>query len=71
MPGLLLACIQFSDKSEVELSLHSLELPTVERSMSRVVLQLGFKRLSRGMVPAGSELLRRYALSQAFLSHPY
>ena len=37
----------------------------------RVVLQLGFKRLSRGMVPAGSELLRGYALSQAFLTTPW
>jgi hypothetical protein len=33
-----------------------------------VVLQLGFKRLSRGMVPAGSSLLRGYGFSQAFIS---
>jgi hypothetical protein len=36
-----------------------------------VVLQLGFKRLSRGMVPAGSTLLRGYILSQAFVSQPH
>eukprot|EP00578_Thalassiosira_sp_NH16_P004914 CAMPEP_0181138270 /NCGR_PEP_ID=MMETSP1071-20121207/34156_1 /TAXON_ID=35127 /ORGANISM="Thalassiosira sp., Strain NH16" /LENGTH=808 /DNA_ID=CAMNT_0023225093 /DNA_START=54 /DNA_END=2480 /DNA_ORIENTATION=- len=35
-----------------------------------VVLQLGFKRLPRGMVPAGCTLLRGYTLSQAFLSQP-
>lgn len=35
-----------------------------------VVLQLGFKRLARGVVPAGSTLLRGYSLSQAFLSQP-
>ena len=35
-----------------------------------VVLQLGFKRLPRGVVPAGSTLLRGYILSQAFLSQP-
>jgi len=35
-----------------------------------VVLQLGFKRLSRGVVPAGSTFLKGYALSQAFLSQP-
>eukprot|EP00580_Thalassiosira_gravida_P005745 CAMPEP_0201653286 /NCGR_PEP_ID=MMETSP0493-20130528/44909_1 /ASSEMBLY_ACC=CAM_ASM_000838 /TAXON_ID=420259 /ORGANISM="Thalassiosira gravida, Strain GMp14c1" /LENGTH=166 /DNA_ID=CAMNT_0048129817 /DNA_START=614 /DNA_END=1114 /DNA_ORIENTATION=+ len=35
-----------------------------------VVLQLGFKRLSRGVVPSGSTLLKGYALSQAFLSQP-
>mmetsp|Transcript_38730 Transcript_38730/g.81439 ORF Transcript_38730/g.81439 Transcript_38730/m.81439 type:complete len:247 (+) Transcript_38730:1366-2106(+) len=35
-----------------------------------VVVQLGFKRLSRGTVPAGSTLLRGYAFSQAFLSQP-
>jgi len=35
-----------------------------------VVLQLGFKRLPCGVVPAGSTLLRGYALSQAFLSQP-
>ena len=35
-----------------------------------VVLQLGFKRLSRGVVPAGSTLLRGYILSQAFVSQP-
>jgi hypothetical protein len=32
------------------------------------VIQLGFKRLARGMVPAGSKLLRGYTLSQAFIS---
>ena len=36
-----------------------------------VVLQLGFKLLSRGMVPAGSTLLRGYILSQAFVSQPH
>ena len=35
-----------------------------------IVLQLGFKRLPRGMVPAGSTLLRGYTLSQVFLSQP-
>lgn len=35
-----------------------------------VVLQLGFKRLPRGTVPAGSTLLRGYTLSQAFVSQP-
>ena len=35
-----------------------------------IVLQLGFKRLSRGVVPAGELLLRGYTLSNAFLSQP-
>ena len=34
------------------------------------VLQLGLTRLPRGTVPAGSTLLRGYALSDAFLSQP-
>ncbi|KAL9189312.1 hypothetical protein ACHAXT_011802 [Thalassiosira profunda] len=34
------------------------------------VLQLGFRRLERGTVPAGSRLLRGYALAQAYLSQP-
>jgi hypothetical protein len=33
-----------------------------------VVIQLGFKQLARGMVPAGTKLLRGYTLSQAFIS---
>jgi hypothetical protein len=32
------------------------------------VIQLGFKRLARGVVPARSSLLRGYSLSQAFVS---
>jgi len=35
-----------------------------------IVLQLGFKRLDRGVVPAGETLLRGYHLSQAFVSQP-
>lgn len=35
-----------------------------------LVLQLGFRRLPRGTVPAGSVLLRGYSLSNAFLSQP-
>ena len=35
-----------------------------------VVLQLGFKRLLRGVVPAGSMSLKGCSLSQAFLSQP-
>jgi len=35
-----------------------------------IVLQLGFKRLDRGVVPAGETLLRGYCLSQAFVSQP-
>jgi hypothetical protein len=35
-----------------------------------VVLQIGFKRLECGVVPAGCTLLRGYALSQAFLCQP-
>ena len=35
-----------------------------------IVLQLGFKRLSRGVVPAKELLLRGYTLSNAFLSQP-
>jgi len=34
------------------------------------VLQLGFRRLPRGSVPAGSTLIRAYTLSNAFLSQP-
>ena len=37
---------------------------------NNIILQLGFKRLSRGVVPAGSSLLRGYSLSQAFVSQP-
>ena len=44
------------------------QLGEVERES--VVLQLGFKRLPRGVVPAGSTLLRGYILSQAFVSQP-
>ena len=35
-----------------------------------VVLQLGFRRISRGVVPVGCSLLRGYVLSQAFFSQP-
>ena len=35
-----------------------------------IVLQLGFKRLSRGVVPAGESFVRGYSLSNAFLSQP-
>jgi len=35
-----------------------------------IVLQVGFKRLDRGVVPAGETLLRGYYLSQAFVSQP-
>ncbi|KAL3816955.1 hypothetical protein ACHAXA_001783 [Cyclostephanos tholiformis] len=45
------------------------QLGDVERRS--IVLQLGFRRLSRGMVPAGSTLLRGYILSQAFVSQPH
>ena len=44
------------------------QLGEVERES--VVIQLGFKRLPRGVVPAGSSLLRGYILSQAFVSQP-
>lgn len=40
------------------------------KSSVGVVLQLGFKRLLRGVVPAGSTLVRGYSLSQAYVSHP-
>jgi hypothetical protein len=36
----------------------------------RVVLQLGFKRLDCGVLPAGCTYLRGYALSFAFISQP-
>jgi len=35
-----------------------------------IVLQLGFKRLCRGMVPAYDTVLRGYSLCQAFVSQP-
>ena len=35
-----------------------------------IVLQLGFKKLDRGVVPAGETLLRGYFLSLAFVSQP-
>ncbi len=35
-----------------------------------IVLQLGLERLERGIVPAGSSLLRGYALSRAYVSQP-
>ena len=35
-----------------------------------VVLQLGFRRLSHGTVPAGETCVRGYCLTQAFLSQP-
>jgi len=35
-----------------------------------VVIQLGFKRMSRGRVPAGCIFVRGYNLSQAFFSQP-